>query len=105
MVSSLSALLNRRPNTPFYYGWLVLGLSGAGAFVATAVAGVVLGGVQGYILEDTNWPRTSIGLASSCGRRQRSSPRDTATSTLAGGYWLRPCTLVDGAVGRAEDLS
>ena len=67
MASSLSALLNRRPNTPFYYGWLVLGLSGMGAFVATAVAGVVLGGVQSYILEDTNWPRTSIGLASSCG--------------------------------------
>ena len=67
MTSSLSALLNRRFNTPFYYGWLVLGLSGVGAFAATAVAGVVLGGVQSYILEDTNWPRTSIGLASSCG--------------------------------------
>ena len=67
MASSLSALLNWRPNTPFYYGWLVLGLSGAGAFVATAVAGVVLGGVQSFILEDTNWARTSIGLASSCG--------------------------------------
>ena len=67
MASSLSALLNWRPNTPFYYGWLVLGLSGAGAFVATAVAGVVLGGVQSFILEDTLWPRTSIGLASSCG--------------------------------------
>ena len=63
MASSLSALLNWRPNTPFYYGWLVLGLSGAGAFVATAVAGVVLGGVQSFILEDTLWPRTSIGLA------------------------------------------
>ena len=62
MASSLLALLNRRPNTPFYYGWLVLGLAGMGAFVATAVAGVVLGGVQSYILEDTNWPRTSIGL-------------------------------------------
>ena len=67
MASSLSALLNWRPNTPFYYGWLVLGLSGAGAFAATAVAGVVLGGIQTYIIEDTNWPRTSIGLASSCG--------------------------------------
>ena len=67
MASSLSALLDWRPNTPFYYGWLVLGLSGAGAFVATAVAGVVLGGVQSFILEDTLWPRTSIGLASSCG--------------------------------------
>ncbi len=67
MASTLSALLNWRPNTPFYYGWLVLGLSGGGAFVATAVAGVVLGGVQSFILEDTQWPRTSIGLASSCG--------------------------------------
>ena len=67
MAFYLSTLLNWRPNTPFYYGWLVLGLSGAGAFVATAVAGVVLGGVQTYILEDTNWSRTSIGLASSCG--------------------------------------
>ena len=67
MASSLSTLLNWRPNTPFYYGWLVLGLSGAGAFVATAVAGVVLGGVQSFILEDTLWPRTSIGLAASCG--------------------------------------
>ena len=67
MASAMVALLDWRPNTPFYYGWLVLGLSGAGAFVATAVAGVVLGGVQSYILSDTEWSRTSIGLASSCG--------------------------------------
>ncbi len=67
MASSVFTLLNWRPNTPFYYGWLVLGLSGAGTFVATAIAGVVLGGVQPYILEDTDWPRTSIGLAASCG--------------------------------------
>ena len=67
MTSALSTLLNWRPQTPFYYGWLVLGLSGAGAFVATAIAGVVLGGVQSYILEDTDWSRTSIGLAAGCG--------------------------------------
>ena len=67
MASSLTTLLNWRPNTPFYYGWLVLGLSGAGAFVATAIAGVVLGGVQTYILDDTHWSRTSIGLAAGCG--------------------------------------
>ena len=67
MTPFFSTILNWRPNTPFYYGWLVLGLSGMGAFVATAIAGVVLGGVQTYILEDTNWSRTSIGLAASCG--------------------------------------
>ena len=62
-----STLLNWRPRTPFYYGWLVLGLSGAGAFVATAIAGVVLGGVQSYIVDDTGWSRTSIGLAAGVG--------------------------------------
>ena len=67
MASSLSVFLNWRPHTPFYYGWLVLGLSGAGAFAATSIAGVVLGGVQTYILDDTNWSRTSIGLAAGCG--------------------------------------
>ena len=59
--------MNWRPRTPFYYGWLVLGLSGAGAFVATAIAGVVLGGVQSYIVDDTGWSRTSIGLAAGVG--------------------------------------
>ena len=67
MASSLSTFLNWRPRTPFYYGWLVLGLSGAGAFVATAIAGVVLGGVQPYIVDDTGWSRTSIGLAAGVG--------------------------------------
>ena len=62
-----AVLLNWRPRTPFYYGWLVLGLSGAGAFVATAIAGVVLGGVQSYIVDDTGWSRTSIGLAAGVG--------------------------------------
>ena len=62
-----STLLNWRPRTPFYYGWLVLGLSGAGAFVATAIAGVVLGGIQSYIVDDTGWSRTSIGLAAGVG--------------------------------------
>ena len=67
MASYVSALLNWRPYTPFYYGWLVIGLSGMGAFVATAIAGVVLGGIQPYILEDTDWSRTSVGMAASFG--------------------------------------
>ena len=67
MASYVSTLLNWRPYTPFYYGWLVIGLSGMGAFVATAIAGVVLGGIQPYILEDTDWSRTSIGMAASFG--------------------------------------
>ena len=40
-----------RPRTPFFYGWLVLGMTALGAFAATGVAQVVLGGVQTFIFE------------------------------------------------------
>ena len=63
----VATLLNWRPHTPFYYGWLVLAVGASGAFVATAIAGVVLGGVQSFILEDTGWNRTVIGFSASAG--------------------------------------
>ena len=60
-------ILDWRPRLPFFYGWLVLGTGAAGAFVATTVAGIVLGGIQGFILDDTGWTRSTIGLAASLG--------------------------------------
>lgn len=96
MASTLSSLLNWRIPTPFYYGWLVLGLSGAGAFVATAIAGVVLGGIQPYILEDTNWSRTSIGLSAGVGVWASGFVAPFA-GRLADNYgprWLMPFGLV-----------
>ena len=45
----------------------MLALVALGAFVATSVAGVVLGGIQGFIFEDTGWSRSSIGLAAGLG--------------------------------------
>ncbi|PON13268.1 hypothetical protein C2W62_35235 [Candidatus Entotheonella serta] len=59
--------LNWRPSPPFFYGWLVLGVGALGAFAATSVAGVVLGGIQGFIVEDTDWKRSTIGLAAAAG--------------------------------------
>ena len=46
---------------------MVLGLVALGAFVATSIAGVVLGGIQGSIIDDTQWSRASIGLAAGLG--------------------------------------
>ena len=96
MASTLSSLLNWRIPTPFYYGWLVLGLSGAGAFVATAIAGVVLGGIQPYILEDTHWSRTSIGLSAGIGVWASGlvAPFAGRLADKYGPRWLMPFGLV-----------
>jgi OFA family oxalate/formate antiporter-like MFS transporter len=63
----LQTIINWRPKTPFYYGWLILGMVALGAFVATSIAGVVLGGIQGFIFEDTGWSRSTIGVAAGTG--------------------------------------
>ncbi len=66
-MSTISAVLNWRVKTPFYYGWLVLGVVASGSFVATSIAGVVLGGIQFFIFDETGWSRSSIGLAAAAG--------------------------------------
>jgi len=38
-----------------------------GAFVATSIAGIVLGGIQYFIFEDTGWNRSNIGVAAAAG--------------------------------------
>ncbi len=66
-MTTFDKALNWRPHPPFFYGWLVLGMGALGAFAATSVAGVVLGGIQGFIVEDTGWKRSTIGLAAAAG--------------------------------------
>ncbi len=66
-MTTLDKAMNWRPHPPFFYGWLVLGVGALGAFAATSVAGVVLGGIQGFIVADTGWKRSTIGLAAALG--------------------------------------
>jgi sugar phosphate permease len=66
-MTTLDKAMNWRPSPPFFYGWLVLGVCALGAFVATSIAGVVLGGIQGLIVEDTGWKRSTVGLAAAVG--------------------------------------
>ncbi len=66
-MSAVRSLAAWRPNTPFYYGWLVLGVAALGAFAATGVAQVVLGGIQNLIFEDMGWDRSTIAFAVTAG--------------------------------------
>ena len=64
---AVSPITTWRPRTPFYYGWLVLGTAALGAFAATGVAQVVLGGIQNLIFEDMGWDRSTIAFAVTAG--------------------------------------
>ena len=96
MASFSSALINWRPRTPFYYGWLVLGLSAGGAFAATAVAGVVLGGIQILISEETGWPRSWIGYSASAGVLMSGvfAPFAGRLADRYGPRWLMPIGVI-----------
>ena len=63
----LNRLFNWRPRTPFYYGWLILGMSSLATFGATGVSQVVMGGIQVYITNDTGWSPSTISYAATAG--------------------------------------
>ena len=60
-------LLNWRLRTPFYYGWLILGISSMATFAASGVSQVVLGGIQVYISDDTGWDISTFSYAATIG--------------------------------------
>ena len=63
----LNRLFNWRPRTPFYYGWLILGMSSLATFGASGVSQVVMGGIQVYITSDTGWTPNTISYAATAG--------------------------------------
>ena len=63
----LDPLLNWRLRTPFYYGWLILGMSSMATFAASGVSQVVLGGIQVYISDDTGWDPSTLSYAATAG--------------------------------------
>lgn len=63
----LRSIADWRPKTPFYYGWLILAVSGLGTYAASGSAQLVLGGVQNFIFEDMGWDRSTIAYAVTAG--------------------------------------
>ncbi len=66
-MTTLETVLNWRPRTPFFYGWLLIGMAALTALVGVTLGGLVMGGIQGFILEDTGWNRSTIGFAVTAG--------------------------------------
>ena len=63
----LYEFLNWKPNTSYYYGWVVVGLTLPATFCATGLAQIAIAGAQDYIYEDMGWSRSSIAFAASAG--------------------------------------
>ena len=91
-VAVLGPIAGWRLKIPFYYGWLVLGITALGTFVSTSVGGLVLGGTQSFILEEMRWRRSTIGLAVTVGVWCSGliSPVVGSLSDRYGARWLMP---------------
>lgn len=63
----LKTIVDWRPSTPFYYGWLILAMSAVGTYAATGATQLVFGGVQNFIFEDMGWNRSAIAYAVTAG--------------------------------------
>ena len=89
-------LFDWRPRTPFYYGWLILGITSVATFAATGVSQVVLGGIQVYIMDDTGWGAGTLSYAATAGTWCSGliAPFIGRLADRYGPRWLMPAGLV-----------
>ena len=66
-MSLAKSIAEWRPRTPFYYGWLMLGVGSMATFASTGLTQIVLGGIQTIISEDTGWSGKQIAFAATIG--------------------------------------
>lgn len=92
----IRGVVDWRPRTPFYYGWLILAVSFVAAFSASSVSQVVLGGVQIFITDDTGWSKSSISFAVTLGTWCSGlvAPFAGRITDRHGPRWLMPVALV-----------
>ncbi|MBO19835.1 MAG: hypothetical protein CL732_04760 [Chloroflexi bacterium] len=92
----LQKILNWRLKTPFYYGWLVLGITSLATFAASGLTQVVLGGIQVYITDDNGWDDGSLAFAAAIGTWASGmiAPLIGRLADRFGPRWLMPFGLV-----------
>ena len=96
----LRSILNWRLRTPFYYGWLVLGITALATFAASGLTQVVLGGVQVYITDESGWDEGSLAYAATIGTWASGmiAPLIGRLADRFGPRWLMPFGLVVASV-------
>ena len=96
----LNRLFNWHPRTPFYYGWLILGITSLATFTATGVSQVVLGGIQVYVSNDTGWSVSTFSYAATIGTWCSGliAPFIGRMADRYGPRWLMPAGLVIAGV-------
>lgn len=96
----LNSVAGWRPGTPFYYGWLILGLSFLAAFAASGVTQVVVGGIQVFITDDTGWKKSTISIAVTAGTWSSGllAPFIGRLADRYGPRWLMPAGLTVAAI-------
>ena len=99
-MSRLNRALNWRPVTPFYYGWLIMGMAALATFACTGITQVVLGGIQDFISEDTGWSHSTIALAVTLGTWSSGfiSPLFGRLADRHGPRWLMPLATIAMAI-------
>ena len=97
----LESVLNWRLKTPFYYGWLVLGITAVATFAASGVSQVVIGGIQVYITDDTGWSERTISYAATAGTWGSGllAPFIGRLADRYGPRWLMPSGLLAAGAG------
>ena len=88
----ITNVMNWRPQTPFFYGWLIIIMAALGAFTAISLSQTVMGGIQNFITEDTGWNRRTIALAVTLGTWGSgfSGPLVGRLADRYGPRWLMP---------------
>ena len=94
------SVFNWRLRTPFYYGWLVLGITALATFAASGLTQVVLGGVQVYITDESGWDEGSLAYAASIGTWTSGmiAPLIGRLADRFGPRWLMPFGLLVASV-------
>ena len=89
---TLVRALQWRPRTPFYYGWLVIGMATLAGVVSTGTSQDVMGGIQDFITDETKWTRSTIALAVTIGSWSSAliTPFIGRLADRYGARWLLP---------------